>query len=136
NVCSKFSSTFFKRVRDRAPHRGSPKYVTYILGGRVTVGDEARLRMEKQGESAARSDRSELAEPWGFPFGSKEKASNICRDRNGCLSILRLGYAKTILFTLINHKKIRKSSQRENFGVVMTFFPFFLFFRRLPSRAL
>ena len=41
---------------------------------------------------------------------SKEKASNVYRDRYGRLPFLRLGCAKAILFTLINYKT-RKSSQ-------------------------
>ena len=31
------------------PHRGSPKYATHILGVRVTVADETRVRTEKTG---------------------------------------------------------------------------------------
>ncbi|MBQ9121311.1 MAG: hypothetical protein IJY12_02980 [Clostridia bacterium] len=64
--------------------------------------------------------RGELAEPWGFPFTSKKKASNVYRDRYGCLPVVQKH---------INHKKRGSHHNAENCGFAMTFFLFFSAFR-------
>ena len=62
------------------PHRGSPKYASHILGVRVTVADETRVRTKKTGrighEAVAEAtyvfDRSRAQSP----EASKKKASS------------------------------------------------------------